>query len=145
MRLHHVLVTALVTLVIAVPGAAGAQARPADDAQREQAFVDALRREDSAAADRYVALRDARAQAIAELRRVEAQVNAAGPDLRGLFTRSLLAARKKYAETSLALLDFYDARDRTTLDRYQDEIDKITAMTEERRKTRAELQKLLAP
>jgi hypothetical protein len=142
-RLHH-LVAAAVAAVLTIPGAAGAQARPADDAERERTFVEALRREDAATADRYLALRDARAEAIAELRRVEAQVNAAGPDLRGLFTRSLVQARRKYAETSLALLDFYDARDRAAIQRYQDEMDRITAASEERRKTRAELEKLLA-
>jgi len=86
------------------PSAAAQLPGGADDAAREQAFVEALRREDAAVADRYVALRDARAQAIAELRKVEAQYNAAGPELRGLFVRGLVQARKKYAETSLALL-----------------------------------------
>ena len=54
-------------------------------------------------------------------------------------------ARKKYAETSLALLDFYDARDRAGIVRYQEEIDRINALIEERKRTRAELEKLLAP
>lgn len=144
-RFHHVLAAALLTLVVAASGAAHAQARPTDDAQREQAFVDALRREDSASADRYVALRDARAEAIAELRRIETQYNAAGAELRAVFTRSLLQARRKYAETSLALLDFYDERDRATVKRYQGEIERINALSEERSRMRADLEKLKSP
>jgi len=144
-RFHRVLATALLTVIVAVPGAALAQERPAPDAQREQAFVEALRREDPVTADRYVALRDARAEAIVELRRVEAQYNAAGRELRALFTRHLVQARNKYAEASLALLDFYDERDRAAIQRYQEEIEKVTALTEERRRSRAELEKLRSP
>jgi hypothetical protein len=116
-----------------------------DEAERERAFVEAMRREDPAAADRFVALRDARAQALAELRKIESQYNAAGSGVQGVFVRSLLQARKKYAETSLALLDFFDARDREVVARYQDEIGKINAIIEERKKTRAEFEKLLTP
>jgi len=134
-----------VTLVALLAASPAATAQPAGETAREQAFVETLRREDPAVADRYVALRDARAQAIAELRKVETQYNAAGPELRGLFARPLLQARRKYAETSLALLDFYDARDREALTRYREEIGKIDAAVEARRKTRAELEKLLAP
>jgi hypothetical protein len=135
-------------LLASLLGATSAAAQPRagdDDAAREQAFVEALRREDATAADRYVALRNARAQALTELRKVEAQYNGAGPDLRGLFVRPLRQAQKKYAEASLALLDFYDGRDREAVVRYRGEIDKINAMIEERTRTRAELERLLAP
>lgn len=131
--------------MLALPGAAHGQARPAGDADRERAFVEALRREDAATADRYVGLRDARAQALAELRRAETMYNGAGPELRGMFARGLVQARRKYAETSLALLDFYEARDRAAIQRYQEEIDRIKAAIEDRTRTRAELEKLLAP
>lgn len=131
-------------VVVAAPGAAIAQARPAHES-REHAFIEALRREDPATADRYVALREARVQAIADLRRVEAQINAAGPELRSAFIQPLVQARKKYAEASLALLDFYEERDLVTIRRYQEEIDKINAMAEERQRNRAELEKLRTP
>ena len=129
-------------MVVAAPVGAQAQTRSADETQREQAFVEGLRREDPASADRYVGLRDARAEAIAELRRIEAQYNAAGSDLRALFSRPLVQARRKYAETSLALLDFYDERDRATVKRYQAEIERINALGEERSRARADLEKL---
>jgi hypothetical protein len=119
------------------------QPRPSSEAEREQAFIDELRRDDVAVADRYVALRDARALALADLRRVETQYNAGGSELRGLFTRSLVEARRKYAETSLALLDFFDDQDRRLAARYQNEIGRINAAIEERQKTRAEMEKLL--
>jgi hypothetical protein len=132
-------------LALAAPASVGAQSRTPTDTEREQAFVDELRREDAPTADRYVRLRDARAQAIAELRKVEVQYNGAGPELRGLFVGALQQARRTYAETSLALLEFYDGRDRAVIARYQEEIARITASLEQRRKTREELEKLLGP
>ena len=130
--------------MLSVPAVGVTQTRPASEEEREQTYIDELRRDDAAGADRYVALRDARAQALAELRRIETQYNAGGSELRGLFTRSLVQARRTYAETSLALLDFFDERDRRLATRYQNEISRINAVIEERQKTRAELEKLLA-
>jgi hypothetical protein len=133
-------------MILASAGGALAQTHGTSDDDREQAFVDALRREDAAAAERYVALRDARAQALSEMRRAESQYNTANPQVRGLFVNTLRQARRRYAETSLALLDFFDARDKANVVRYQEEIGKINALLEERQRTRAELEKmLLAP
>src|SRR5262249_49899116 len=86
-------------LVLLAGGIGWAQTRGADEGDREQAYVEALRREDAAAAERYVALRDARASALADLRKVETQYNNAGPELRAMFVRPLREARKKYAES----------------------------------------------
>ncbi|MBM3217228.1 MAG: hypothetical protein FJZ38_00840 [Candidatus Rokubacteria bacterium] len=145
--IRHRLVRAALFSIIAVAlvGRVAAQPATTDDAERERRFVEALRRDDPAAADRYLSLRDARAHALAELRRVEEQYNRAGPELRGLFVRSLVQARKHYAETSLALLDFHDARDRDLIARYQEEIGKINAVLDARRTSREELEKLRAP
>jgi hypothetical protein len=145
-RRHRLLRAALFAIIAAaLGGSVAAQPPTTEETERERRFIEALRRDDPAAADRYVALRDARAGALAELRRVEGQYNAAGPELRGLFVRPLVQARRKYAETSLALLDFHDERDRDLIGRYQDEIGKINAAIEARRKTREELEKLRAP
>ena len=127
------------------PLVTNAQTPQAEEAERERGFVEALRREDPAEADRYVALSGARGQAIAELRRVEGQYAAAGPELRAAFSTSLRNAQRKYAEASLALLDFFDARERRALARYQEEIQRLGKILEDRQRTRAELQKLLAP
>ena len=135
----------LLAIALAVPSAAAAQTRSPEETERERAFVEALRRDDPPEADRYVALSDARAQAITELRRVEAQYNAAGPELRSAFVAPLGRAQHKYAETSLALLDFFDARERRAVARYQEEIERINKLIEDRQRTRAELQKLLGP
>jgi hypothetical protein len=129
--------------VVIAASVAGGQTRDADEAARERDIVDALRREDPAEADRYVALRDARAEAIAELQRVEAQYRAAGPELRSVFSAALRRAQRKYAEASLALLDFFDARERRAIARYQQEIQRITQALEDRQRARAEYQKLL--
>ena len=141
--LHGLAAVAVVATALAWAGTALAQSRGEDE--REQTYLDALNREDAAAAERYIALRDARAQALADMRKVEAQYNAAGPQLRSLFANPLRQARKKYAENSLALLDFFDARDRLNAVRYQEEIGKLNALIDERQRTRAELEKLLAP
>ena len=136
-------VLSLILAVLAAPAAA--QTRASEDAEREAAYVDALRREDPAVADRYVALRDARAQALAELRKAEAQYNAAGPGLQAIFLRPVREARTKYAQTSLALLEFIDARDHALIARYQDEIGRLRALLQERQRARGEIEKLLKP
>jgi hypothetical protein len=132
----------LLALLLAAPTSAAAQPRGnAEDDER--AFVETLRRGEPALAERYLALRDAREQAIAELKRAEARYAAAGPDLRSVFLPQLRQARRKYAESSLALLDFLDARDREALAVHQDAIGRINAILEQRKPTRAELEKLL--
>ena len=141
--LHGLAAVVVVAATLATPSATLAQSR--GEEEREQTYLDALNREDAAAAERYIALRDARAQALADMRKVEAQYNAAGAQLRGLFVNALRQARKKYVESSLALIDFFDARDRLNIGRYQEEIGKLNALIAERQRTRAELEKLLAP
>jgi len=146
--LRHALATCALVLSLQLsipPPIASAQPPAAQDTEREREFLDALRREDPAEADRYAALSEARTRAIAELRRAEAQYNAAGPELRSAFTAPLRRAQRTYAEASLALLDFFDARERRAIARYQDEIQRLQKLLEDRQRTRAELQKLLGP
>jgi hypothetical protein len=57
--------------------------------------------------------------------------------------RQLQDAQRRYAKSSLAVLDFLDAHDRRTLARYQDEIGRITKLLEEHARVRAELEKQL--
>ena len=132
----------LLTVLLVSPPAAAPQAPSPADAN-EQRFVDALRREDPSSAERYVALRDARSRALTDLRRVEDQFRAAGAELRSVFLAPLARARQTYAESSLALLDFLEARDRRTLAIYQQEIGRIKGILEQHERTRAELDKLL--
>jgi hypothetical protein len=133
--------TLLAALLAAAPAAVAQPARSDDD--RERAFVEGLRRDDPAAAERYVALRDAREQAVAELKRAEAQYGAGGRELRPVFLPQVRQARRKYAESSLALLDFLDARDRQAIASYREAIDRLNRILEEHTRTRAELEKLL--
>ncbi len=134
----------VLALLWACPPGSGAQAPGSVGAdERERTFVEALRRDDPASAERYVALRDARAQAIDELQRVQAQYNAVGSALQPAFLRPLRQARRKYAESFLALLDFIDARDRRALASYEKEISRINGLLEQHKRTRAELEKLL--
>ena len=136
----------LVLLLLALAGPAEAAAQPPDlpgEDARERSYLDALRREDAATADRYVALRDARAQAIADLRRAQGRFNAMPPALRAGLIGEMRQAERAYAERSLALLDFLDARDHGAIARYEEEIGRVRRHLEERGATRAELEKLL--
>ena len=138
------LAVTLLAVVLASPRTATSQASgTAGDEERDQKFVEMLRREDPASAEQYVALRDARSKAAGELRRVEVQYRAAGPELRSIALPQLKQAQRKYAETSLALLDYFESRDRVALARYQEEIVRITRGLAEYERTRAELRKLL--
>lgn len=126
----------LLAALLAGPAAARAEGD-------EATFVETLRRSDPAAAERYVALRDAREKAVTELRRVEGQYSAAGTALQPAFVLQLTRARKTYAETSLALLDFLDARDREALASYQAAISRIGTLLEERKQARVDLERML--
>ncbi|HKQ67537.1 MAG TPA: hypothetical protein VJZ73_21130 [Methylomirabilota bacterium] len=135
---------ALVAILSASVPAVLAQSPATDpDDDRERGFVEALRREDPASAERYVALRDARRQAMAALQKAQQQYAAAGPELRPLVVRQLQDAQRQYAKTSIAFLDFLDARDRRFLTRYQEEIGRINKVLEEHARARAELEKQL--
>jgi hypothetical protein len=134
----------LLTILSAGAPAGWAQApAPEPDDERERGFVEGLRREDPASAERYVALRDARRQAMAALQKAQQQYAAAGPELRPVVIRQLQDAQRQYAKTSIAFLDFLDARDRRFLARYQEEIGRITKVLEEHARVRAELEKQL--
>jgi hypothetical protein len=140
-----VLAVAVLALVLAAAPPALAQKPVGDGAadERERAFVEGLRRENPAEADRYVALRDARDQAVDEVQKAQQRYAAAGPELRSLFAQQLRDAQRQYAQRSLALLDFLDARERRALTRYQEEIGRINRILEERGRSRAELEKML--
>jgi parvulin-like peptidyl-prolyl isomerase len=143
-RVVGVAATLIAAVLAAAPGAIAQTPGPAGAVdERERAFVEGLRREDPGDADRYVALRDARNQAIAEIQKVQARYSAAGPELRPLFVQQLRDAQRQYAERSLALLDFLDARERRALIRYQEEINRINRLLEERARSRADLERLM--
>jgi hypothetical protein len=129
-------------LATSTPFAVAQERNPAADDERDRNFVEALRRADPADAARYTELRDARLGAIAELQKVQARYGAAGPELRPLLLSQLKDAQRRYAESSLAVLDFLDARDRRALARYEEEIGRIKALLEEHARTRADLEKL---
>lgn len=115
---------------------------PAADEERDRAFIEALRREDPGTAARYTELREARRAAIAELQKVQTRYGAAGPELRPVMLPQLKDAQRRYAETSLAVLDFLDARDRRALTRYEEEMGRIKALLEERTRARADFEKM---
>ena len=93
--------------------------------------------------ERRAAVRDARNQAVAEVQKAQSRYSAAGPELRAVFFQQLRDAQRQYAERSLALMDFLDARERRALVRYEEEIARINRLLEERARSRGELEKLL--
>jgi len=134
---------ALLSIVLATADA-GAQARgPARDNATESSFVESLRQEDPASAERYVTLRDARTRAIAELERAQQQYSSVGNELRSVALPQLRQAQHHYAESTLALLDFLDVRDRRLLATYEEQTSRINKALEERARTRDELQRML--
>ena len=109
----------------------------------DQAFVDFLRRQDPAAADRFVALRDAREAARVDLEQASRRYSAGGSALRSVSLPELQRARKRYAEASLALLDFLDARDRGVIAKLEADIEHVKRTLQERAGARAEMERML--
>ena len=56
---------------------------------------------------------------------------------------ALTQARRRYAEASLAVMDFLDARDRRAITRLQGTVERLTQGLAERAKNRAELERML--
>jgi len=130
-------------LLVSVPGALSRARDSVGDDERERVFVEALRLEDPGGAERYLAFRDARGQAISSNESRRGTARPAGSELRLLFLRQLRAAQRQLAESSLALLDFLDTRDRRAQARYQEEISRINRLLEQHTPARAEFEKLL--
>ena len=135
---------AMLLAILAAPFVAAAQPDKSDGARHEKAFVEALRREDPASADRFVALRDAQQKALAELQSAESRANAVPPVLRASFLPQLKQARREYVDSQLRILDFLDERDRGIVARLQEEIGRFNRELEGRQKSRDELKKLLS-
>jgi hypothetical protein len=130
---------ALAIVLAAAP--APAQQPPAPDAE-EQGFLDALRRSDPAGYERFTALRAERDRRQAEVQRLQQQLRGAG-ELRGIVLPQLRAARRRWADSAIALLDFLDERDRKALAEYQTAVAQITSILDQRRQARDELEKAL--
>lgn len=134
---------AVLLAILALPDVVSAQADRGDAAARERAFIETLRRENPASADRFIALRDASDQALAELRRREGQINAMPPDLRGSLLPPLKQAQRKYVDAQFKILDFLDERDRGIIASLQEEAAQFKRALDERQRSREELKKLL--
>jgi len=112
-------------------------------AQDDAAIVEYMRRLGPELAERYIALRDAQAAAVAELGRATERYNAGGPALRSVSLPALRQAKRRYAETSLALLEFLDARDRQVIGRLEADIERLKRGLDDRARARAELEHML--
>ena len=134
---------AMLLAILALPAALSAQAAKGDAAAREREFIETLRRENPASAERFIALRDASDQALAELRRREGQINAMPTDLRGPLLPPLKQAQRKYVDSQFKILDFLDERDRGIIKSLQEEAAQFKRALDERQRSREELKKLL--
>jgi len=126
-------------ILVLVLAATPALAQPGDDA----GFIEYLRRQDPAAADRFVTLRNARDAALADYRQASERYSAGGPALRSVSLPALQQARRRYAEASLAVLDFLDERDRGVIAKLEADAARVKHLLEERARDRAELQRML--
>ena len=134
---------ALLLAILASPDVLSAQADKGDGAAREREFIETLRRENPASADRFIALRDAAQQALAELRRREAQANAMPTGLRGPLLRQLKEAQRNYVDAQFKIFDFLDERDRRIIASLEADAAHFKRALEERQRSREELKKLL--
>ena len=137
----HVIAAALL-----LSTAAAAFAQPATTphaADEDAAFIDYLRRQDPASAERFIELRDARAAAQADMQRASERYAAGGPALKPVALPALQQARRRYAETSLALLDFLDTRDRGLIARLESDLERVKRSIEARAKDRPPLERML--
>src|SRR6266446_4812848 len=96
---------AMLLAILGSPCVAAAQPDKGDGT-REKTFVEALRREDPASADRFIALRDAQQKALADLQSTESRANTVPPALRPAFLPQLKQARQKYVDSQIKILDF---------------------------------------
>jgi hypothetical protein len=133
---------ALLLAILASPDLLSAQADKGDGAARERAFIETLRRENPASADRFIALREAAQQSLAELRRREAQANAMPTGLRGSLLPQLKQAQRNYVDAQFKILDFLDERDRRIIASLQEDLAQLKHALEERQRSREELKKL---
>jgi hypothetical protein len=109
----------------------------------DEGFIEYLRRQDPAAAERFVTLRNARDAALADYRQASERYSAGGPALRSVSLPALQQAKRRYAEASLALLDFLDERDRGLITKLEADIARVKRTLEERARDRTELQRML--
>ena len=138
-------------LLVLAPGSAvraqpSAPGKGATDPDAE--FIEYLRRQDPAVAERFIGLRKARDAALADLQQAAQRYSAGGTALRPVSFPALQQARRRYAEASLALLDFLDERDRATLARLEATAERLKAdaarlheSLQERARARADIKK----
>ena len=130
-------------VVLALVAASPALAQPGPRGDDDAPFIELLRRQDPALAERFITLRDARLAAAAQLQRAMERYNAGGPALRSVSLPELQQARRRYGEASLAFLDFLDARDRGIIARLEADVERVKQAIEERARARPELERFL--
>ena len=143
MRRYPLAGLALSIVLAAAPAFGQPPAKSGAAAAEDAAFIEYLRRQDPAAAERFVALRDARDAALVDYRQASERYGAGGPALRPVSLPALQQARRRYAEASLALLDFLDARDRGVIAKLEADAARVKRSLDERARDRAELERML--
>jgi hypothetical protein len=107
------------------------------------AFAEALKRSDPEAHKRFVELRDARAKDLAELSRLQQEIDRASGDQLANLHQQFKEVRKKYARSYIAYLDFLDDLDRKGIERHQAAIDRLKGVMDKRKKAREKLEAVL--
>jgi len=131
-------------LALALLAASPVLAQPARTAADEDAsFIEYLRRQGPEIAERFIALRDARAAAFDDLQLASQRYSAGGSALRAVSLPQLQQARRRYAEASLALLDFLDGRDREAVAKLEADLERVKHSMEQRGRDRAQMERML--
>ena len=118
-------------------------AAPAVAADEDAPFIEFLRRQSPALAERFIALRAARDAAFTELQQAAARYSGGGAELRAVSLPPLQQARRRYAEASLAMLDFLDARDREAIARLEADMARVNRALEQRARDREQIERTL--
>lgn len=114
-----------------------------EDALKVDAFAEALKGQDPAAYETFVKLRAERDKHIEELKRIQGEIKKASSEEKIRLYQQFRIARKKYAASYLAFIDFLDDRDKQVIVRYEAAIARVKAVMERRQKARDELQKAM--
>jgi glutamine synthetase adenylyltransferase len=116
-----------------------------DDKKDEKvsSFAEALKRSDPDAYKRFSELSEARDKNLADLKKIQAEMKTATSEEKINLYQQFRIARKKYAQSYIAFIDFLDERDKKGIEKYQEAIKRLEGVLEKRKKAREELEKAL--
>lgn len=109
-------------------------------ADEGDAFENTLKQQDPAAHQTFIGLRAERDRSLEELKRVLGEYKAASSqEARTALSTKFNVARKKYADSYVAFIDFLDERDRKAIASYEAAIARIKGIIDKRQQARTDV------